>query len=132
MTTPNANGVNLPTNGLHFAGLLHSAEENNMNYSTEEHFLPNATSARLEDPEDNFDHGIDCFEFPSDTALRGAQSRVRQLESNPLTAYVLTNDFHDFLLAMQHWIGKGFYVGDSSAIVCRPDLQSAKLFRPLD
>lgn len=103
-----------------------------MSYSTEEHFLPNATSARLEDPEDDFDHGIDCFEFPSDTVLDAAQSKVRQLESNPLTAYILTNDFHDFLLAMQHWVNKRYYVGDSSAIVCGHDLQSAKLFRPLD
>lgn len=103
-----------------------------MNYATEQHFLPNATTARFEDPEDSFDHGIDCYEFPSDTVLHAAQSKVRQLESNPLTAYILTNDFHDFLLAMQHWVSKGFYVGDSSAIVCRQDLQSAKLFRPLD
>lgn len=96
-------------------------------------FLVNATSARHENPdyEDDLEHGINSYEFPSDTAMEAAQSKVRRLESNPLTAYVTTNDFHDFLLAVQHWVRAGYYVGDSSAIVCTPNLQSAKLFRPL-
>ena len=96
-------------------------------------YLPNATTARQDlIDEDNYEHGIDCFEFPRDTSLHAAQLRVRQLEYNPLTAYILTNDPLDFLTEVQHWLGKGYYVGDSSAIVCRPDLQSAKLFRTLD
>ena len=96
-------------------------------------FLPNATATRQElNDEDALDHGVDCYEFARDGALHAAKLRVRQLEQNPLTAYITTNDPLDFLIELQHWLGKGFYVGDSSAIVCRPDLQSAKLFRTLD
>lgn len=82
--------------------------------------------------EECFEHGINTYEFASDTALEAAQSRLRQLEAEPLTAYILTQNLHDFMLAMQHWIAKGYYVGDSSAIVCRADLQSAQLFKTLD
>lgn len=96
-------------------------------------FLPNATAARQDlIDEDDLEHGIDCFEFPRDTSLHAAQLRVRQLEHNPHTAYITTNDPLDFLTELQHWLGKGYYVGDSSAVICRPDLQIAKLFRTLD
>ena len=91
-----------------------------MNYSTVEQNDP-----------DNLDHGIDGYEHPSDTALQVAARRVRQLVSEPLTAYILTSNLQDFMLEMQHWIGKGNYVGDTSAIVCREDLQSAQLFKRL-
>ena len=96
-------------------------------------FLPNATTVRQDlIDEDALDHGVDCYEFARDSALHAAKLRVRQLENNPLTAYITTNDPLDFLIELQHWLGKGFYVGDSSAVICRADLQSAKLFRTLD
>lgn len=80
---------------------------------------------------DDFEHGIDTYEHPSPTALQVARSRLHQLEAEPLTAYILTHDMHDFMAEMQHWISKDYFVGDESALVCREDLQSAKLFKRL-
>lgn len=110
------------------AGFL-TPEENHMN----DQYLPNATNERLENPDyaDDMRHGIDCYEFPSDSALQLAKSRVHQLEQEPLTAYILTHNLHDFMIEMQHWIRKGWFVGDSSALVCRDDLQSAQLYKTL-
>ena len=96
-------------------------------------FLPNATTVRQDFiDEDALDHGVDCYEFACDTALQVAQIKVRQLEDNPLTAYITTSDPVDFLVELQHWLGKGYYVGDSSSVVCREDSQVAKLFKTLD
>lgn len=90
-----------------------------MNYSAQDH--------------DDFeiDHGVDGYEFPSDTALQVAKSRLNQLESEPLTAYILTHSQHDFMLALEHWFSKNYFIGDTSAVVCREDLQSAQLFKKL-
>lgn len=88
-------------------------------------------SAAEQDDQNDLDHGVDGYEYPSDTALQVARSRVNQLEAEPLTAYILTHSLHDFMLAMQHWMGRNYFVGDTSAIVCREDLQSAQLFKRL-
>lgn len=80
---------------------------------------------------DRVQHGMGMCECPSETALHVARSRLHQLESEPLTAYILTHNLHDFMLAMEHWISKEYFVSDISAIVCREDLQSAQMFKKL-
>lgn len=104
-----------------------------MNNLTAEHDLPNAITERFQNPgyEDDYEHGVDCFEPPSDTAMQVASSKLAQLDDDAMTIYIVTNDFHDFLLQMQHWCSRGLYVGNSSAITCTEKFQSAKLFRPL-
>ena len=98
-----------------------------------EKYLPNATTERLENPgyEDDYQHGVDCAEFEADSALKLANSKVIQLNAYPLTAYVLTHDLQTFMVELAHWLSKGYFIGDSSALACREDLQSAQLFKPL-
>lgn len=107
-----------------------------MMINKDEHFLPNATMERENrqyegEDDDSLEHGVNVIEFPSDTAVQLAVSKLARLDDDPLTAYITTHDFHDFLLAMQHWLSKSYFIGDSSAIVCTEHFQSAKLFRPL-
>ena len=99
--------------------------------SATEKFLPSFSFARMEDPDFEGDHGVDAYEHPSNTSLATARNKVRLLEESPLTAYVLTHSQQDFMLELQHWFSRGYYCGDSSALVCREDLQSAQLFKTL-
>ena len=104
-----------------------------MNNPSQERFLPNAADARFDDQDhaDEVEHGVNAYEFPSDTLDELALRETRHLASTPLTAYILTHDFHSFLLALQHWYRKGYYCSDSSVVVCNQHLQSVQLFRPL-
>lgn len=115
MTTPNANGVNQPTNGLHFAGLLHSAEENNMNQHT------------------HTPYGSD--EWPADTAIEHAQENLGRLQCLPCVAVCMADpdDHHDHLRTLQHWFGRGYFMSEES-ILERDDgsYRGVLLHRPSD
>lgn len=98
-----------------------------------EYFLPNASEARLFDPEhaDDYEHSVNCCEFPATTLQERANRQKQYLDSQPMTAYIVTNDPQEFLIELQHWISDGYFVGDSSAKLCTPTMQVAHLYRPM-
>lgn len=85
----------------------------------------------MEDPDFEGEHGVDTYEPPADTAYEKARSRLYVLDNAPNVAYIFTKSMHEFLLEVQHWVRKGYYVGDTSAMVCNEQIQSCQLFKTL-